>query len=252
MKKRESSKQTPILWISFKRVRQWVVSLCLLFLIIVVMTIEIPVLETGDDWSIPLSGQIITIDAGHGGVDAGAVRQGLIEKDINLSIALLLRDYLQQAGAVIVMTREGDYDLADPNTKGYSHRKSKDLKRRVHLVEKNNAHMLISLHVNSAPSSRWRGAQTFYKNIHPKNKKLAHCIQSEIRYNLNNTDREAQIIDRKLYLLDHLSVPAVLIEVGFLSNREELRNLANKEYQQKVAASIYKGILRYMVGEKNV
>lgn len=251
MKEKSKQQQTSILWISLKNVRQWAVGLCLLLLVIVVMTMEMPVSSTWTYWSIPLSGQIIAIDAGHGGVDGGAVRQGLIEKDINLSIALLLRDYFQQAGAIVVMPREGDYDLAAPNTKGYSRRKSEDLKNRNRFVENHKANIVISLHVNSMLSSRWRGGQTFYTELHPDNKRLASCVQSEIRYNLNNTDREAKLTDRKLRFLDHIPGPAILVEVGFLSNPEEARNLADKDYQRKVAASIYKGTLRYIVEKNN-
>lgn len=248
---RQKRRHTSILWIPLRNVRRWLISLCLLLLVVVVMTMEMPVSKTWTYWSIPLSGRVIAIDAGHGGVDGGAVgREGLIEKDINLTIALLLRDYLQQAGAIVVMTREGDYDLADKDTKGYSRRKAEDLKKRVGYIEEKKADVVISLHMNSVPSSRWSGAQAFYTNRHPDNEQLAKWIQAEIRTNLANTDREAKPIDRKLYFMDHISIPAVLVESGFLSNPEESRSLANEEYQRKLAASIYKGILRYIAGEK--
>lgn len=251
MKNQQKRSQTSILWITLRNARQWAVSLCLLLLVVVVMTMEMPVSKTWTYWSAPLARKIIAIDAGHGGPDGGTVgREGLIEKDINLTIALLLRDYLQQSGAIVVMTRESDHDLARSNTKGYARRKAEDLKNRVLYIEEKKADVVISLHMNSVPSSRWSGAQTFYTHRHPDNAQLAKWIQSEIRYNLNNTDRVAKLTDRKLYLMDHLLIPSVLVESGFLSNPEESRMLASEEYQRKLAASIYKGILRFIAGEK--
>ncbi|MFW5437142.1 N-acetylmuramoyl-L-alanine amidase CwlD [Paenibacillus apiarius] len=247
----KKQRKTSILWIPLRHVRQWVISVCLVLLVIVIMTADMPVTKTWTYWTIPLSGKIIAIDAGHGGPDGGAVsRQGVIEKDINLSIALYLRDYLQQAGAVVFMTREGDYDLANQDTKGYSKRKSEDLKQRVRFVEEKKADLLISLHMNSIPSQRWNGAQTFYTERNPESERLAKWIQAEIRRNLENTDRVAKLVDRRLYLMDQVSMPTALVEVGFLSNPEESRKLADEQYQRKVAASVYKGILRFMAGEK--
>ncbi|MBN3523711.1 N-acetylmuramoyl-L-alanine amidase CwlD [Paenibacillus apiarius] len=247
----KKQRKTSILWIPLRHVRQWVISVCLVLLVIVIMTADMPVTKTWTYWTIPLSGKIIAIDAGHGGPDGGAVsRQGVIEKDINLSIALYLRDYLQQAGAVVFMTREGDYDLANQDTKGYSKRKSEDLKQRVRFVEEKKADLLISLHMNSIPSQRWNGAQTFYTERNPESERLAKWIQAEIRRNLENTDRVAKPVDRRLYLMDQVSMPTALVEVGFLSNPEESRKLADEQYQRKVAASVYKGILRFMAGEK--
>ena len=94
----------------------------------ILLTQSMPAAKTWSYWTLPLSGKTIAIDAGHGGVDGGAVsKQGVIEKDLNLAIALYLRDYLQQAGAIVVMTREGDYDLATGDAKAYSKRKTEDL-----------------------------------------------------------------------------------------------------------------------------
>lgn len=243
-------KQTRMVWVSMRRIRQWIVSLSLLLLVVVIMTTDIPAMKTWTYWTLPLSGKVVAIDAGHGGVDGGASsKQGVIEKDINLAISLLLRDYLQQAGAVVVMTREIDQDLADANLKGYSKRKSQDMKRRVELIMEKRPDLLVSIHMNSIPSNRWSGAQTFYQTDRPDNERLAKFIQEEIRRNLENTDRVAKPDDRNLYLLRMVKVPSALIEVGFLSHPDESRMLADRDYQTKVAASIYKGILRYISGE---
>lgn len=164
MSRRRTDKVT--LWISLKRIKQTLIGAVLLALLIIVVTYEIPSAKTSNTWSLPLAGKVIALDAGHGGPDGGAVsRQGVIEKDVNLAITLYLRDYLQQAGALVIMTREGDYDLAAESTKGYSKRKTEDLKQRVRMIEDSKADLFISMHLNSIPSNRWRGAQTFFLRI---------------------------------------------------------------------------------------
>lgn len=222
---------------------------CLIMLTATVFLSEIPTSRTWTHWTLPLSGKVIALDAGHGGADGGAVsREGIIEKDLNLAIVLYLRDYLQQAGALVQLTREGDYDLAVPETKGYSRRKTEDLLERADKVRKQQPDMTISIHMNSYPSPQWSGAQTFYSARNAENKRLATVIQTEIREVLGNTQRIAKRAD-KIFLLKTLEMPTALVEVGFLSHPEEASLLADEEYQRKVAAAIYRGILKYSSGE---
>ncbi|WP_082083744.1 N-acetylmuramoyl-L-alanine amidase CwlD [Paenibacillus beijingensis] len=240
-----------IVWMSPRGVLRIAIGLSMIVLVAWMLGKEVPVSRTWTYWTLPLSGKTIVLDAGHGGVDGGAVsREGYIEKDLNLAIALHLRDYLQQAGAVVYMTREGDYDLAGSGTTGYSKRKTEDLLQRVQFVKDRGASMVVSIHMNSIPSSKWSGAQTFYYPSYPDNASLAALIQSEITRNLENTKRVASTVNT-VYLLKALeSVPSALVEVGFLSNPGEAQLLADAEYQKKVAASIYQGILRYSSGER--
>lgn len=201
--------------------------------------------EEEDTWSafaVPLSGKVIVLDPGHGGADGGAVsKSGLVEKHITLSIARYLRDYLQQAGALVLMTRDGDYDLAD---KDAPIRKKQDLERRVELVNMSETDLMISIHTNAIPSPRWRGAQTFYNPIREENKRLATIIQDELIANLQNTTRQAKV-DEEIFLLKSIQSVGALVEVGFLSNPEEAALLSDSSYQIKVADAIYRGILRY-------
>lgn len=238
-------------WIQMRTIKKLLLGLCLLVVFVAIATYEIPAEQATKYWSLPLAGKVISLDAGHGGPDGGAVsRQGVIEKDINLAITLYLRDYLQQSGAIVKMTREGDYDLASPETKGYSKRKTEDLKQRVRVIEEDQSDLFISVHMNSIPSNRWRGAQVFYYPSHPDNADLAALMQEEMKRNLENTDRIAKTVNT-VYILQALKIPSALIEVGFLSNTEEALLLKDEKYQRKVAASIYKGILRYTSGEKS-
>lgn len=205
--------------------------------------------HTWSHWAMPLAGRTVVIDAGHGGVDGGAESVGgLVEKDVTLELARQVRDYLQQAGAIVVMTRDGDYDLARPDTRGFSRRKTEDLLARASILRKADADLFLTIHLNSTPSSRWRGAQTFYYPGREESRRLAVFIQQELTDNLGNTTRQANTAPT-IYLLKASPVPAALVEVGFLSNTEEAALLADPHYQRKVAASIYRGVLRYVSGE---
>ena len=201
-----------------------------------------------DAWHLPLSGQVIVIDPGHGGADGGAVGNNIVEKDIALKISLKLRDYLQEAGALVIMTRETDTDLASEGTKGLSNRKAEDLRKRVELINEGSHHLFVSIHLNAIPSSQWSGAQTFYNPVNEKSEALSRFIQDEIKRNLENTNRLAKNMD-SVYLLREAEIPGSLVEVGFLSNPTERELLNTDTYQNKVAASIYQGIIRYATNE---
>jgi len=139
--------------------------------------------------------------------------------------------------------------LADEDTRGLSRRKVQDLHRRADLVNESDAELFVSIHLNSIPSPKWRGAQTFYSGKLIESKIAAELIQEELVNHLKNTDREAKEINH-VYLLKSVKKPAVLVEAGFLSNPDERRLLMDKDYQEKVADAIYKGILRYFTDER--
>lgn len=218
-------------------------------LLIFILNYEILTRNSWSNWHLPLAGKVIVLDAGHGGPDGGAEGGDVVEKDISLAITQELRDYLQEAGALVIMTREEDKDLANDDTKGLSRRKAEDLKRRANLVEEKEADLFISVHLNAIPSEKWHGAQTFYNPKSDENKKLAAFIQDSLREQLENTSRQAKSIGQ-IYLLKKVEVPAALVEVGFLSNHEERGLLQDKKYQKKVAESIYHGVMRYYTKEK--
>lgn len=201
-------------------------------------------------WSLPLSGKVIVLDPGHGGIDGGAVgRDGVLEKDISLDISLKVRDYLQEAGALVIMTRERDKDLAGKDTQRIRTRKWEDLQKRKEIINNSNGDLYLSIHLNALPASRWRGAQVFFNPSDKKGEAASKFIQSELKRNLENTDRIAKSIDG-IFLLRTSKLPGTLVEVGFLSNPSERELLKTKSYQHKVSASIYQGILRYYTNEK--
>jgi N-acetylmuramoyl-L-alanine amidase len=201
-------------------------------------------------WNMPLTGKVIVLDPGHGGPDGGAVSaDGLVEKEVTLPIVFYLRDYLQEAGALVVLTRETDRDSAEEGTKGLSRRKTQDLFARARLIRSSGADAFISIHLNAIPSSRWSGAQTFYHPSREDNKRLATLIQEELIHKVGNTSRLPKQ-NGDVFLLKTSPVPAALVEVGFLSNPREASMLRSKAYQKKLAAAIYYGVLRYFSGER--
>ncbi|MEK0317492.1 N-acetylmuramoyl-L-alanine amidase CwlD [Cohnella sp. 56] len=240
-----------VVWITRRGAARIGAAAGLMLLAALLIWTEIPALETGGGHYLntPLTGKFIVLDAGHGGVDGGAVsRDGVIEKDINMALVLQLRDYLQQAGAVVYLTREGDHDLAGSDIKGYAKRKTQDLLRRAEVIAQKKPDLVLTVHMNSVPSAKWSGAQTFYYPTNKEGGRLAALVQSEIRDSVGHTNRVALSKDN-VYLLKTLTMPTALVEVGFLSNPDEARLLAGTGYQNKVAAALYRGILRYAEGE---
>ena len=191
--------------------------------------------------STALVGKLIVIDPGHGGKDAGARSQrGSLEKDITLEISKRLAVMLEQAGAAVIMTRDCDMWLADPDA---PHKKRSDLTKRVDIANRNKADAFISIHINSfVPDCSQRGAQTFSQPGREEGKRLSESIQNELVRVLKNTDRKPQQID---YFIRHSQVPAVIVEMGFLSNQNEEKLLLDSAYQSKSAFAIYCGLVRY-------
>ncbi|WHY67281.1 N-acetylmuramoyl-L-alanine amidase CwlD [Neobacillus sp. SuZ13] len=222
-----------------------------LFVLFFVLQYDFAEDDSLNAWNLPLSGKIILLDPGHGGPDGGAGTGQTLEKDIALEITKKVRDYLQMQGALVIMTRETDTDLAAPDTRGYSRRKVEDLKTRLKMINEGDNDFFVSIHLNAIPSSRWSGAQTFYAPQYKENAEAAKFIQDELRTNLKNTTRRAKPINN-VYILKNAKKPGVLVEVGFLSNPAEKEKLKKDSYQEKVAISIYQGITRYYTNEKEL
>lgn len=220
-----------------------------LFVLFLIVTFKFVEDDSWESWNLPLTGKVIILDAGHGGMDGGANVQDVMEKEIALSVTLKVRDYLQEQGALVLLTREKDVDLALQDTKGIRQRKQEDLRNRVQMINDSEADLFLTIHLNSFPSASSKGAQTFYTNRFEENEQVAKFIQTEIIRNLENTKRDAKTINH-VYLLNYAKKPGALVEIGFLSNNEEREKLMSDKYQEKIASSIYMGILRYFTEEK--
>jgi N-acetylmuramoyl-L-alanine amidase len=191
----------------------------------------------------PLADKVILIDAGHGGIDPGANRPGVLEKDINLSVALLLRDALHQQGARVVLSREIDMDLSsncdDDKIKS---RYKRDLNARLELVEEADVDIFISIHANSNSSSKRKGADSFYYADSVASEALANAIQIELQ-KITTAAHKAK--PANYFVLRKNKVPATLIELGYITNADERKLLQSAEHQQKLADAIAKGICEY-------
>lgn len=194
--------------------------------------------ETKPTFSMPLSNKIILIDAGHGGWDPGKVAtNNIFEKDINLVIAKKLQEYLEQSGAFVFMTRVEDKALSD--------KKMQDMMTRKEISNSTNADMMISIHQNSFSQKNVKGAQVFYYKESNNGKKLAELIQAEIKNNVDENNNRVAKTNSDYYILRKIKIPSVIVECGFLSNNNELEKLSSNDYQNKIAWSIYLGILDY-------
>lgn len=191
---------------------------------------------------------VIVIDAGHGGVDGGSSGiDGTIEKDINLSIALKLRDMLELYGFETVMTRDCDKSLHSQNANTIREKKVSDLHNRLDVINSTENCLFVSIHQNYFEQSKYSGMQVFYSPNNENSEKLAEIMQKTIVEMLQNDNtRKIKKADKTLYLLYNAQKPAIMVECGFMSNENELALLKSEDYQKQMALSIANGILKYV------
>ena len=186
----------------------------------------------------PLTGVTICVDPGHGGGARGQA-SGALEKDVNLAVALCLRQELQAAGAQVILTRDTDTALAEEGAQ----RKRRDLQYRVDAARE--AQLFLSIHMNEYRTRAESGPQVFYRAGQEDSRLLAGALQAQLIAGLHPA-RERSAHTGEYYLLEHLDIPAVLVECGFLSNPDEAALLESEEYQQKVAFTIFSGLQQYL------
>ncbi len=191
-----------------------------------------------------LSGMKIVVDPGHGGPDPGAMgADGTPEKVFNLAMGMDVANYLRQAGATVIMTRTTDVSPAGAD---YSMSSAvPDLQARVNIAEKANANLFICIHNNSATELA-HGTETYYSpdsTLATQSARLAQDIQTETVNQIGLTDRGVK--QANYYVLKNTTMPAILIEVGFITNIDEEKALASPDVQAKAALGIYRGILVY-------
>ncbi len=220
--------------VNYNLKKYFIFYLCLLLVGIFYSYRKVEVVET---FSLPSNKKIVYIDAGHGGFDPGVVVGDSYEKDYNLEIALKLQEYFEQSGAYVILSRSTDEST--------SNTKSGDMYVRKVLANEHNADILISIHQNSFQNSSVKGAQVFYYKNSEKSETLAKNIQEEINsFAYTSNKKEAKANDT-YYLLEHTTIPAVIVECGFLTNKDDKYRLSTEEYKDKIAWSIYVGALKY-------
>ncbi len=196
----------------------------------------------------------IILDAGHGGFDGGAVAlDGTVEKDINLDITVTLSHFLKANGYRVIMTRKSDTSTDDIEAEGIPARKKSDLKNRLSLMNEYPQGIFVSIHLNKFTTSAASGAQIFYSANADESKFLGQsirdCIISMLQPENTRVNKQAT---SKTYLLYNATIPAVIVECGFLSNTADLKLLKNTEYQKKMAFCIFCGINNYFSNNKEI
>ena len=225
----------------FNRKFEW-----LLGVFVVIMT---GIISIGYSYAEPGKGEkkiTVVVDAGHGGYDPGKVGiNDALEKDINLLIAGYLKEYLEDEGYNVIMTRTSDDDLQSEDT---LYKKVEDLKKRCDLIEEEKADYAISIHQNSYTDANISGAQVFYYSGSMEGEQMARVIQKSLIDNLDKENRRQAKESDSYYMLKNSACPTVIVECGFLSNRTEADKLCTEEYQRKVAEAICKGFSEFCKG----
>ena len=185
----------------------------------------------------------VVIDAGHGGADAGAVANGLVEKELNLVIAKKLESLLKYSDVDVVMTRTEDVLLSGDATE---RKKLHDLLNRVKIAKKYDNCIFVSIHMNKFPLEECHGLQVFYSKNNEKSKTLASLLRE---YALRTDEKNGRVIKpagTNIYVLDRLECPAVLVECCFLSNDYDAGRIIDEKEQNKLAFALFCGINKFI------
>lgn len=216
-------------------------SLCLaiFFIILIGLSIGIYARENQSE----AANNVIIIDAGHGGLDPGKVSDnGINEKDLNLSIAMKLVSKLESEGFKVVVTRSSDASLADAGAKN---EKRSDMNNRMNIINNSNAALLISIHQNSFPDAKVKGAQVFYHEGSAEGKAISGCIQKRLISEVDSSNKRVAKPGDSYYILKKSSCTSIIVECGFLSCPEESVLLCDEAYQDKIVNAICNGVLDY-------
>lgn len=231
-----------------KLLKKFTPQLCLLVVICIIATFGYVKTEIIDVNSTVNSIPTIIIDAGHGGFDGGAsAADGTVEKDINLQIALKTAHILKLNGFKVIMTRNTDTGTEDDESQTIPKRKKSDLSNRLQIMKDNPDAIFVSIHLNKFTTSAANGAQVFYTKNYKEAYDLANSVQQSITTLIQpeNTRVVKQGTD-STYLLKNATVPAIIVECGFLSNKAELEKLKSDDYQSQMSFAIISGIMDYL------
>lgn len=183
---------------------------------------------------------VITLDAGHGGIDGGATAAGVLEKNLTLPITQALAQELRRRGFTVVMTREADIAL-DPNSY------AGDVRRRQQIARESGSAALLSVHVDSSTSPFAQGTLVLYPQVEGPRPATARALGEAIHEALKEEfpDRRHALRPSDIPYLLESPVPMTLVEVGFISNPEERRLLADPAYQRRLAATLARGVASF-------
>ena len=193
---------------------------------------------------------VIVLDAGHGGMDGGCVSEtGDVEKDIDLAVLLDLRELLRASGYEVLVTRDTDTSIHDEGVEGIAAQKLSDMDNRLALFNSVDGAVCLSIHMNHFTDPKYSGAQMFYSETNKRSAALAQTLQTQfVTFLQPENRRETKLVGKELFLCYYSENPTVMAECGFLSNPEEAALLVTEDYQQKVAFTLYAGIVQFCAG----
>lgn len=227
----------------FRKYWWWLIFLSFILLFLWFLQFRPDITEV-DALDYRLAGRKITIDVGHGGFDNGAMYGNVREDELNLKIAEALKKELEKRGALVTLTRDGDYDMT---MRDYNYSKQDDMYLRAQKIDAEESVLFVSIHLNASSSSSAWGSQVFYYTGSEQGKLLAKSIHQEMQ-KVTGTKKSIQSAD--FYVLRATATTGVLIECGFISHPNERGQLCNSSYHEKLAVSISDGIGNYL--ESNV
>lgn len=190
----------------------------------------------------------VVIDPGHGGNDPGGIGvSGVLEKDVNLSVALFLKADLEAQGIEVIMTR--DTDKALYSSESSTNKKKEDLAKRIEIITEANPDFVLCIHQNIFTDAKYSGAQVFYYQESEEGARLASSLQNQLIAGVDPANTRVPKSNMNYYMLKNSPVPIVIVECGFLTNVEEEAKLGTEDYQRKLAWNIYLGTMQYLNGE---
>lgn len=190
----------------------------------------------------------LVIDPGHGGEDGGTVGvNGVLEKDLNLSLSEVLGAILEFSGYEVVQTRKEDKMLYDRNVNYRGRKKMLDLKGRLEIAQAIKPELFIGIHMNAFPEQKYSGLSVYYSKNQLQSKDAAELIRVSVKNTLQpDNNRETKAASSNIYILDRISCPAILIECGFLSNPAECEKLSSYDYRRELSFVLYSSLVSFL------
>lgn len=221
-----------------------------MFAVFMVVAISLNTKEKNTEFintvSLPVSGKVVVVDAGHGIPDEGAeVGDGTTEAQTNLKIALKLQNLLEQSGCTVILTRSDENGIYDLDSKTLKQKKISDIRNRVKIGNESSADIFVSIHLNKIPQQQYDGWQTFYNKNSEQGQKLAKLIQSNLNEAIQKENKRVASKIENIYIINNVEIPTTIVECGFLSNPQEKEQLLTDSYQNRLAWGIYNGIIDY-------
>ena len=236
-----------MLVLSGKKIRYGILGLFALFMIVSIAISSKDELSSYiSTVSLPVSGKVVVVDAGHGVPDEGAeVGDGTTEAQTNLKIALKLQNLLEQSGCTVILTRSDENGIYDLDSNSLKQKKISDIRNRVKIGNESSADIFVSIHLNKIPQPQYDGWQTFYNKKSKQGQKLAKYIQENLNEAIQKENKRVASKIENVYIINKVEIPTTIVECGFLSNQKEKEQLLTDSYQNRLAWGIYNGIIDY-------